>query len=208
MTNLQQIADDIYSTENTKSHKDLVLNYEKYKEELDRFDYNESQEKYDLFLRLLSDYAIALAGIESYKKAIPHIEKALELFKADKEFDPQKIYNTKFYELLLWNRGKSNYYLENYSLAKLDFELLVKEYPDNFIYKKWLITTKNIKLHLIKNILWYGVVVSLFIETFLDKIIFEKLIVIYIGILGLLAVLTLEALVYYRKKKYFADEKI
>lgn len=84
MTELKQIADDIYSKEKTTSHKDLIVNYEKHKNVLDSYDHKNSQEKYDLFLQLKADYAIALAEIESYSKALPQIHEALDLFTSDK----------------------------------------------------------------------------------------------------------------------------
>jgi tetratricopeptide (TPR) repeat protein len=204
MTDLRQIADDIYSKEKTNSHKDLVVNYEKYKDVLDKYDYNDSQEKYDLFLQLKADYAIALAEIESYSKALPQIHKAVDLFTSDKQFDPEKIYSIKFYELLIWNRGRSNYYLENYSLAKSDFELLTKQYPDNIIYKKWLTATTDIKKNKIKNILWYCAAGSVLIESFLDKWRVAKNIFLVIGLLCLIVVVGLEINIYLRKKKYVA----
>lgn len=204
MTDLRKIAEDIYSKEKTTSHKDLVVNYEKYKDTLDKFDYNESQEKFDLFLQLLADYAIALSEIENYKKAIVQIDKAIELFNADKQFDPEKIYSIKFHELLLWNRGKSNYYLQNYKLAKSDFEFLTIHYPDNTVYKTWLAATKNINQNRIKNILWYCVATCLLIEMFFDKGTTLKEITLGLGIFCLLVAAGLEIMTYYRKKKYVA----
>ncbi|OFY83535.1 MAG: hypothetical protein A3F72_12995 [Bacteroidetes bacterium RIFCSPLOWO2_12_FULL_35_15] len=204
MTDLRQIADDIYSKEKTNSHYDLVVNYEKYKDVLDKYDYNDSQEKYDLFLQLKADYAIALAEIKSYSKALPQIDKALDLFTSDKQFDLEKVYTIKFYELLIWNRGRSNYYLENYSLAKSDFELLTKQYPDNTIYKKWLVATTGIKKNKIKNILWYGLAGALLVESFLDKWVVAKNIFLIVGLLCLIAAVGLEINMYLRKKKYVA----
>ena len=201
MEELGKIADDIYSKENTTSHHALVANYEKYKDVLDKIDYNESQEKYDLFLQLLADYAIALSEIESYKKALMQIDKALDLFRNDKEFDPEKIKCIKFYELLLWNRGKSNYHLENYKEARSDFELLTKEYPENFTYKKWLSAVKNIKRHRIKNILWYCVIILLAIESFIVKKIIIQNTLLTACTLCLIAVIGLEINIYYQKKK-------
>lgn len=202
MTDLRQIADDIYSKEKTTSHKDLVVNYEKYKDVLDKYDFAASQEKYDLFLQLLADYAIALSEIESYDKALPQIQKALDLFHTDKQFDPKKIYSIKFYELLIWNRGRSNYNLENYSLAKPDFESLTSQYPDNITYKKWLTATTNIKRNKIKNILWYFLAGSVLVESFLDKWIVAKNTFLFIGLFSLIVVVGLEINMYLRKKKY------
>lgn len=204
MTDIKQIADDIYSKDKTKSHKDLVENFEQHQQIIDSLDFNSTADTYDIYSQLIADYGIALAEIHSYKKAVPVIEKALDLFKKNTKYTPDTILNIKFYETLIFNRGLCNYYLDKYELAKPDFELLVKLYPDNSIYPKWTNAINDKSLNRLKNILWYGVAGAVLIESFFDKPALIKDITLGVGLLCLLGVIVLETLMYYRKKKYGA----
>jgi tetratricopeptide (TPR) repeat protein len=204
MTDIKQIANDIYSKEKTKSHQDLVDNFEKYENTIDAVDYNLTADTYDIYAQLIADYGIALTEIHSYKKATPYIDKALDLFRNNKKYTADTLHNVKFYETLLFNRGLCYYYLNKYELARPDFDLLVKLYPDNSIYPKWTTAIKNKNLSRLKNIMWYLVAGALLIESFLDKNTTIKDLMLGLGLLCLLVAIVSETLIYYRKKKYDA----
>ncbi|MBL0053586.1 MAG: hypothetical protein IPP29_19880 [Bacteroidetes bacterium] len=204
MTDIKEIADDIYSKEKTKSHRDLIDNLERYQKTIETIDYKATSDTYDIYSQLIADYGIALLETQSYKKAIPSINKAIDLFKSNKRFTADSLPNVKFYETLIFNRGLCNYYLDNYELAQPDFELLVKLYPDNDIYPKWTNSIGNRKLNRLKNISWYFVAGSVLIESFFSKTKLIKDITLGLGLLALLSAIILETMMYYRKKKYGA----
>lgn len=198
---LKNIADEIYNTENTKTDKDFILNYEKHLELFENCDFNGTPEKYSLFKKLLSDYAICLANEANYLKALPKIEKALALYESSIEYYISNNAKDKNYELLLWNRGRSHYYLEKYKLAQRDFELLTKIFPDNTIYINWLRASRNHVWYKVRNILWYVVLGTILVESFvgLDKNL--KLFLLGIGSVSLLVALGIELSIYLQKHK-------
>jgi tetratricopeptide (TPR) repeat protein len=204
MTDIKEIADDIYSKENTKSHRDLIDNFERHQKTIQTIDYKATVDSYDIYSQLIADYGIALAETQRYKKAIPSIDKALVLLENNKKFTTQTLPNVKFYETLIFNRGICNYYLDKFELARPDFELLVKLYPDNDNYPKWTNAIENKKWNRLKNILWYFVAGSVLIESFYNKISLIKDLTLGVGLLALLGAIILETLTYFRKRKYVA----
>ena len=204
MSDIKIISQDIYDKEKTKTHRDLVYNFEKHKDFLDTIDYKDDPEIYDLYSRLVADYGIALAKIEAYKKALPILNQGLELFKKNKHYSWDELKKLPFYENLLFNRGISNYYLDNYQNAKQDFQLLLKIYPDNTIYEKWLIAINNVFLNRLKNVLWISGSIVLAFEVFLDQSRTLKNILLTGVSLFLISALVLELITYRRKKKYVA----
>lgn len=204
MTDIKEIANDIYSKENTKSHRDLIHNFERHQKTIETIDYKATVDSYDIYSQLIADYGIALAETQSYKKAIPSIDKALNLLENNTKFTAETLPNVKFYETLIFNRGVCNYYLDKFELARPDFELLVKLYPDNDNYPKWTNAIENRKLNRLKNILWYLVAGSVLIESFYNKTTFIKDLTLGIGMLALLGAIILETMMYIRKRKYGA----
>lgn len=201
MSSIRQIADEIYSKENTKSYRDFVDNFEKHCHSIETIKYNETMETYDTFSQLIADYGIALAETQSYKKAIPVLDKALNLLQNNKNFSPESLRNLEFYQVLLFNRGKSYFNLDNFELAKPDFELLTELYPDNSIYPKWTSAIKNKYLNRTRNILWYCVAGFVIVESFLSKESYMKDIAFAFGAISLLSAISIEVILYYRRKK-------
>jgi len=152
MIDIKVIAEDIYSKENTKSHRDLIDNFERHQKTIETIDFKATEDTYAIYSQLLADYGIALAETQSYRKAIPTIDKALDLLENNKKFTTKTLPNVKFYETLIFNRGICNYYRDKFELARPDFELLVRLYPDNDNYPKWTNAIKNRKLNRLKNI--------------------------------------------------------
>jgi tetratricopeptide (TPR) repeat protein len=204
MTDIKEIAEDIYSKENTKSHRDLIDNFERHQKTIETIDFKATVDTYDIYSQLLADYGIALAETQSYNKAIPAIDKALELLENNKKFTTKTLPNVKFYETLIFNRGICNYYLDKFEMARPDFELLVRLYPNNDNYPKWTNAIKNKKLNRLKNILWYFVAGSVLIESFYNKTTLIKDLTFGIGLLALLGAIILETMMYIRKRKYGA----
>lgn len=204
MIDIKVIAEDIYSKENTKSHRDLIDNFERHQKTIETIDFKATEDTYDIYSQLLADYGIALAETQSYRKAIPTIDKALDLLENNRKFTTKTLPNVKFYETLIFNRGICNYYLDKFELARPDFELLVRLYPDNDNYPKWTNAIKNRKLNRLKNILWYFVAGSVLIESFYKKTTLIKDLTLGIGLFALLVAIILETMMYIRKRKYGA----
>lgn len=204
MIDIKLIAEDIYSKENTKSHRDLIDNFERHQKTIETIDFKATEDTYDIYSQLLADYGIALAETQSYRKAIPTIDRALDLLENNKKFTTKTLPNVKFYETLIFNRGICNYYLDKFELARPDFELLVRLYPDNDNYPKWTNAIKNRKLNRLKNILWYFVAGSVLIESFYKKTTLIKDLTLGIGLFALLVAIIFETMIYIRKRKYGA----
>ena len=202
MTDIKQISDEIYDKENTKSHRDFIDNYLKHETEIEETDYNSSQETYDIYSQLIADYAIALSSTNSYKKAIPVIDKALDLFLNNKKHTPDTLRNVGFYEALLFNRATCNYYLDKFELAKPDFELLIKLYPDNSDYPKWINGFKTKKLYRLRNLLFYIIATSTLIVSIFKNQTLLKYIFLGIGLTSLVLAGIIELNLFIRKRKY------
>jgi hypothetical protein len=200
MTELKAISLKIYTVETTKSPQDMVNNFELHQDIIESTDYNSSLETYTLYTRLTSDYAIALTNIYSYKKAIPYLNKGLDLLVNDSTIDKENIRTVKFYEALIFNRGICNYYLKNYSVSKKDFVLLTQLYPDNVIYKNWLTAINTLSLSRVKNILWLLIVGFLVTETFLKHYNLPHEIFLWTAVILLLVVAVLEIIIHNKKK--------
>lgn len=138
MNNLKEIAAEIYDHNKTKSYEELAKKIESNLQLIQSFDYKESAETYDIYSQLIANYGIALSETENYTKAIPKIEKALELFKNNPIYSQETINEVKFYEILIFNHAICNYYLNNIDKSKEDFKILVKLYPNNMLYSKWI----------------------------------------------------------------------
>jgi tetratricopeptide (TPR) repeat protein len=201
MNELKAIALKIYSVETTKSPQDMVDNFERHQALIEATDYNSSPETYTLYTRLTSDYAIALTDIESHKKAIPLLNKALSLLSNDTTIDKDNIKEINFYQAIIFRRGISNYYLKNYSESKKDFLLLTELYPDNIKFKTWLIAINKIFLNKIKNILWLLVAGFLLIEVFLKHYDLPHELFLWAGVFSLLVAVVLEIVISDRKKR-------
>lgn len=198
---LNEIANEIYSRENSKSDKDFIRNYEKHIESFENCDYKETPEKFNLFRRLLSDYAISLANESNYLKALPQIEKAIAMYESSFEYSISNHVKDHYYEILLWNRGRSHFYLEKFKLAQSDFQLLTKKFPENTIYANWLRAARNQVWYKIRFILWYIGIGTIFVDSFIEMETNLKLFLLGVGLLSFLVALGIELKIYLQKHK-------
>ena len=199
MTSIQEIADEIYNNVRPKSPQDFINSFEKYNNIINTLDYNLTSIDYNTYSQLISDYGIAIAETKSYKKAIPIIEKGLLLLRNNSSFSSETLPTLKFYETLIFKLGTSFFYVKDYSSAKSNFQLLTKLYPDNSIYQNWMIAIKNKTLNRIKNILWYCVTGSTLLSVIFNKTPLDN-IFLGIGVFCLISVLSLELVLYFRRK--------
>jgi len=162
MTDIKILYDKIYSDKSTKDPKLFIDFYERNKNLIEGADSSTSNTDYDDIMRITSDYALSLSQYGSSRKAIPYLDKAIQLFKDSSLTDLTKVY---MYEILVWTRGVENYDRKKYSIAKSDFQYLVENYPEN---DKWLLASRTIQLKKFVNYLWMATLICFVWETMVN----------------------------------------
>ena len=198
--NLNEIASEIYSSQ-TKVHQDMVNSFELYRDYIENADVALNPELYTLKTRLLADYAIALTYVKDYKKSVLYLNIALPLLLNDIKIDKKNIKEIEFYELLIFNRAVSNYNLGKLSIAKTDFDLLVKLYPEKIIYKNWQESLNLMNLNKVKNILWIIGAFFLLIEILFEYIHLPSEIPMLFTVLFMSIAIIIEIIVFFKKKE-------
>jgi len=94
------------------------------------------QEDRSKVTRFVADYAINLASMEYTKSSLIFLNKAVDLFQKDETFKDNDLLNEPKYESLILNRAKTNYVLDNYRRALIDFKLLSNKFGSNDLYRK------------------------------------------------------------------------
>ncbi len=166
MTDIKILHDKIYADGIQKPPKVFIDIYEENKNLIESADSSTSNPDYDGIMRITAEYGLALSQYGSSKKSIPYLDKAIQLFKNSSQTDLTKV---QMYETLVWARGLENYNQEKYFLAKLDFQYLVDNYPDNDKYRNWLLSSRTIKTRKYVNYLWFALVVAMVWETIVNK---------------------------------------
>ena len=166
MTDIKILYDKIYSENLIRDPKQFIDLYEENKYLLEGAETSKSNPDYDGIMRITSEYALSLSQYGSSRKAIPYLDKSIQLFKDSSFDDLRKI---SLYEMLVWTRGVENYNLRKYSLAAKDFQYLVYNYPDNDKYRNWLRASKTIKVKKFSNNIWVGVFICIVWESLLKK---------------------------------------
>ncbi len=154
-------------------------------------------------MRFIADYAHHLTVLEYYEKALPEINKALEMFALVPDFKDKDLLEVDYYRMLVFDRAIANYYLKNFKASKKDLEELVRKYPGNERYKNWLSATKTYSMQQIITILWYIVAAVILVTTFIEKesnvLLYNS--VLYLGAVALIVALLLELVKYLNRKK-------
>ena len=86
--------------------------------------------------RFVADYAINLASKEYTKNSLIFLNKAVDLFQNDEAFKGNDLLNDPIYESLILNRAKTNYVLDNFRRAWIDFKLLRNKFGSNVLYQQ------------------------------------------------------------------------
>lgn len=166
MNEIETLCEKIYSENKNRVPKQFIDFYEENQNTIEGVDKTKANPDYDGIMRLTSDYALSLSYYGSSKKAIPYLDKSIELFEGSSWNELVKI---PMYEMLIWTRGVENYNNKNYGKATKDFRYLVKSYPDNEKYSNWLLASRTIKIKKWLNILWLGNLVSIGCISFIEK---------------------------------------
>ena len=86
--------------------------------------------------RFVADYAINLGSKEYTKNSLIFLNKAVDLFQNDEAFKGNDLLNDPIYESLILNRAKTNYVLDNFRRAWIDFKLLRNKFGSNVLYQQ------------------------------------------------------------------------
>jgi len=151
MTEIKILYDKIYSENLNRDPKHFIDLYDENKNLIEGADPSTSNPDYDGIMRITSEYALSLSHYGSSRKAIPYLDKSIQLFKDRSVDDLTKV---PMYEMLVWTRGVEHYNNKNYKTASQDFQYLVYTYPDNDKYRNWLLASKTIKAKKYLNYIW------------------------------------------------------
>lgn len=200
MTNLQQIAAEIYNRERSTSHRELVANIERNWTAIQSAEHQANRAEHDVYCQLMADYGIALAEIQDYQKALPQIATALKLFENNPNLN-NRLPDLKFYESLLFQQGLCHFYQGNPTLALPVFKQLVKLYPQNSLYQTWVNAIHKRKWRRWKIASWYLLAVAVIGMSIFDEPSGYKNASIALGIVALVGGLALDGVIFYSKKK-------
>jgi tetratricopeptide (TPR) repeat protein len=200
---INELYEKVYSTEETKTADTFIHLFEENVTLIESQDIKKDDETYNAVMRLTADYAHDLRIKEAYSKALPYLDRAIELFENYNGFDKSKMNDVEFYQILRLDRGISNFYKRNYSLSKPDFLWLLKYNPDNEIYKSWISGLRFRKYDTTIKILWYVVGGSVLISALTDRktLGFFFDLILYLGALALIATIVFEIVKYMNKRK-------
>jgi tetratricopeptide (TPR) repeat protein len=166
MTELKILYDKIYFDNQTRDPKQFIDLYEENKILIESANNSITNPDFDGIMRITSDYPLSLSHYGSSRKAIPYLDKAVQMFKNSSWKDLTRL---SMYEMLVWTRGVENYNQNKYSLAAKDFQYLVDTYHDNDKYKKWLLASRTVKIKKYLNFFWFGALACLIFESMVKK---------------------------------------
>jgi hypothetical protein len=200
---IKELYDKIYSTEETKTPDSFIPLFEENINLIESQDLKIDNDSYNAVMRITADYAHNLKIKEAYTKALPYLDRAIDLFENYNEFDKAKMNDVEFYRILRFDRGVSNYYKKDYSKSELDFLWLTRNNPDNDIYKAWISALRFRKYDLTIKILWYVIAGSVIFGAFVDRktqgFIYD--LILYSGVFALITALIFETIKYINKRK-------
>ena len=153
MNELEAIYNHLYPDNKACETKLFIEIYEQNKSIIESTDLSISNPDYNGIIRMIADYSLALSQYGSSRKALPYLDKSIQLFQKSSMEDLTKV---PMYETLLWARGIENYYQKKYSVSTKDFQYLVDNFTENDKYRNWLLASKTIKAKKILNYFWFG----------------------------------------------------
>ena len=151
MTEIETLYGKTYSDNGRKDPKFYIDNYESNRTLIEGSESTILNPDFDGILRLTSDYALSLSNYGSSRKALPYLDKSIDLFHKS---SIKELNEVPIYEMLRLTRGIENYNFKNIKSATTDFEYLVKFYPDNDRYRDWLLAAKTYKQKIYLKTVW------------------------------------------------------
>ena len=136
MKSITDIYTEIYNDDSTKDPKKFISLIESEIDIIVNSDFADYNERKNATI-LIGDYAINLANVGYIKKAITYLNIAISLFETDDNLKNVDLLDEPLYEAIIWERGRCNFNLNSYLIAKNDFKKLCEKWPDNDRYKNW-----------------------------------------------------------------------
>ncbi|WP_027421231.1 tetratricopeptide repeat protein [Crocinitomix catalasitica] len=167
--------------------------YERNTNAIDSIEISKDAQHYYFKLRLFYKYGLNLAGRGEYTKSVTVLEKALKMFDRNPRINTEDGREIISIESLLWNYGASLWETKQIERSKTVFERLVKDYPNNDKYKKWLNGLLDERLSKITQPFWIVGGIWLVCELTIFKN-FDSNTQFWLSIGGALILLTLLAL--------------
>ena len=200
---INELFDKVYSTDETKNPDTFIRLFEENIILIENQDLQIDNVTYNAVMRLTADYAHNLKMKESHTKALPYLDKAINLFENYSGFDKTKMNDVEFYRILRFDRGVSNYYKKNYSKSQLDFSWLIENNPENDAYKSWIFGLRYRKYDWVLNILWYIIAGSVILLSLIDRdsYRFAHDLIVYLGAFALVVAPILGIIKYLNKRK-------
>lgn len=137
MKDIHQLKDE-FEQLNRASNKQIITFYENNSESIRAINVRESDEHYNVQLRLQSEYGLSLFSAGYYTKANQALEKSIALFKKSPSIDLEKTYEIGYFEEILWNYSISLWESKHLSKSITSVKELVDHYPKNEKYQAWL----------------------------------------------------------------------
>jgi len=200
MTSIKEAFDSIYADKDVKDNRRFVSLYDQNKMIIENADVNNKETGFQV-IQLMSDYALSLCYLGSLSKALLYFNKAIPLLENYYKSADINLFSIPLYELLVWNKGTTLWYLKQYKLAKKEFKNLTINFPDNDKYSNWLKGCEAIKYTYVQNIFWILAAICIaltFIVPIKNK---SHLILLYIGTIFFISALIMEGVKYLIRQK-------
>jgi len=146
---LTDLYDQIYQDESTKDSRIFINRIDSKVHLIENTDYLD-YEDYKKATKLLSDYGIMLYLAGYLKKALNYLELAIKQFENDKNISQLDLLDEPLYEALIFHHGMTLYNLKKFNTANIDFQRLLKKFPDNDRYNSWIKGIKAQKYNVIE----------------------------------------------------------
>jgi tetratricopeptide (TPR) repeat protein len=200
---IKELHDNLYHEKTPRNPRLFLDTYETNIDLINNVDLSNLID-YDYAMRLTCDYALLLEDSGYLKKSIWYFDKAIKLMENFPEYQKDKLFDIKYYELIVFHKARALYNLKKYMDSQLIFDRLDKVFPNNDKYQSWVLGIKRKKYD---YLIWtgMGVILSdLILRTFLKGKypLFDKL-SFWILFVALILTATLEIIkrIKFRKKR-------
>ncbi|MFK7972409.1 MAG: hypothetical protein AB8F95_18715 [Bacteroidia bacterium] len=154
-------------------------------------------------MRFTSDYAHCLFQLEEYSKTAKASQYALGLYESYSDTKSTDLLEQNYYKILLFDQGVAYWHLGKKREAAKNFKRLSSRFPENAIYREWLVSSEQIQLKKIEDkILIILAIVFVFDLFFSDRLpLSGQYILMAFMALSLLGVLAIRIMMFIKKRK-------
>ena len=163
---IKELHDKLYDEKTPRNPKLFIDNYEANLDLITNVDLTNLHD-YDYAMRLTCDYAILLEDSGYLKKGILYLDKAIDLMGNFPDYQKDKLFDIRYYELIVFHKARALYNLKKYSDSLPIFERLDKAFPNNEKYLSWIYGLKRKKYEFYTWIGFGMIMTDLILRTFL-----------------------------------------